>query len=250
MDFGKSFVFMFGDPDWLRKVGIGALVALVGILLGPIFIGLFAFIFLAGYSLDVTRNVIRGQVHPLPEWDDWGGFFVRGLRLAAALFVWGLPVLLAMLPILFGAIWLGNEPGDEAVFGGVFLFMCGLCLAVLWGIFVTVISPAIYVRLAETERFSSAFEVGELWSFTTRNLGNVIIAVLLTWLAGLIASVVGGAGALLCGVGVLITMPLATVWQYLVMAHLFGQIGAVDRGVRLQDLDVETPALPDADEEV
>ena len=245
MDFGKSFVFMFEDPNWVRKFGIGALVALAGLLLSPILIGLLAFVFLAGYSLDVTRNVVRREQYPLPEWDDWGGFFVKGLKITLAILIWSLPVLLAMVPMIFGGIWMGNENGDGAAFGGIFLLLCGLCLAVLWGIFVTVISPAIYVRMAQTGRFASAFEVGELWSFTSRNLGNIIIAVILTLVAGLIASAVGGLGALLCGVGILFTIPVATTWQYLVTAHLFGQVGAVDRDARQENLDLETPALPE-----
>jgi hypothetical protein len=246
MDFGKAFVFMFEDPDWVRKFGIGALVALAGLLLSPLFVGVFAFVFLMGYSLDLTRNVIHREKFLMPEWDDWGGFFVKGLKIAAAILIWSLPMLLTVVPITFGGIWLGNDNGNGgSAFGGTFLLMCGMCLAVLWGIFVTLISPAIYVRMANTNRFSSAFEVGELWSFTTRNLGNIIIAVLLTWVAGIIAAAVGGLGALLCVVGMFFTIPVATVWQYLVTAHLYGQVGAVDRDARLENLDIDTPALPE-----
>jgi hypothetical protein len=244
MDFGKAFVFMFEDPNWVRKCGIGFLVGLAGLLLSPILIGVIAFVFLAGYCLDVTRNVIRRERYPLPEWDDWGGFFVKGLKITLAILIWSLPLLLAMAPITFGSIWMGNDTGDGAAFGGIFLLMCGLCLAVLWAIFVTVISPAIYVRLAQTGRFASAFEVGELWNFTGRNLGNIIIAVILALVAGLIASAVGGLGVLLCGVGMLVTIPAATIWQYLVTAHLFGQVGAVDRDAKLENLELAPPTSP------
>ena len=53
----------------------------------------------------------------------------------------------------------------------------------------------------------------------------MIVAVVLTWLAGLIAAVAGSLGFIIC-IGVLVTIPLATLWQYLVQAHLYGQIGA------------------------
>ena len=68
------------------------------------------------------------------------------------------------------------------------------------------------------------FEFGKLWALTRDNLGNVILALNLTWVGGLRAAVIGSLGLLLC-VGFLITVPLATLWQYLVQAHLFGQIG-------------------------
>ena len=40
MDFGKAFTFMFEDPERLRKLGIGTLVGLVGIIFSPVLIGL------------------------------------------------------------------------------------------------------------------------------------------------------------------------------------------------------------------
>jgi hypothetical protein len=153
---------------------------------------------------------------------------------------------LTSIPMLFGSIWMGNaENSGGAAFGGIFLLLCGMCLAVLWGLFVTVISPAVYVRMAQTGSFASAFQITELWNFTTRNLGNIIIAIVLTWIAGLIAAAVGSVGLLLCGVGVLLTIPVATTWQYLVTAHLYGQVGAVDRDARLENLDIDPPALPE-----
>jgi len=41
-------------------------------------------------------------------------------------------VLLAMVPMIFGGIWMGNENGDGAASAAFFLLLCGLCLAVLW----------------------------------------------------------------------------------------------------------------------
>ncbi len=64
-----------------------------------------------------------------------------------------------------------------------------------------------------------------MWAFTRDNLGSVIVALLLVYVvAGLIAAVVGMLGFLALIIGVLITIPLAMLWQYLVQAHLFGQI--------------------------
>ena len=31
MDFGKAFTYMFQDPNWLAKLGIGTLLVLLGI---------------------------------------------------------------------------------------------------------------------------------------------------------------------------------------------------------------------------
>ena len=78
--------------------------------------------------------------------------------------------------------------GAEAI--GITIMVCGRCLLFLWALFVTLLTPAIYVRIAATDRFSSAFEFGRMWAFTRDNIGSVIIALLLLVVVGIIASVV------------------------------------------------------------
>lgn len=225
MDFGKAFTFMFEDPDWLRKLGIGTLVGLAGILFSPLLIGFIPLIMLLGYTLDTLRNVMDGRGRPLPDWEDWGGFLKRGFRLCAALFIWALPIILIALPLTVGGTLTDqNSSGTEAV--GAILITCSSCLLLLWGLVLALFTPAIYARVARTERFASAFELGKLWSFTRDNIGNVVIALLLTWVAGLIATVIASLGIIALGIGLLVSIPFANLWQYLVQAHLFGQIGA------------------------
>ncbi|MCU0502744.1 MAG: DUF4013 domain-containing protein [Anaerolineae bacterium] len=224
MDFGKAFTFMFDDPNWLRKLGIGTLVGLLGIMLMPILIGVIPLIMVTGYCLDALRNVAEGREFPMPEWNEWGNFLIRGLKLIAAFFVWSLPLLLVGIPLGLGAALAGNQ-SDAGPAIGALLMMCASCLTFLWGLFLLLISPAIYIRLAVTGRLGAAFEIGKLWVLTRDNLGNVILALILVFVAGLIAAIIGSLGLLLLCVGFLITVPLATLWQYLVQAHLFGQIG-------------------------
>jgi hypothetical protein len=225
MDYGKAFVFMFEDPNWVRKIVIGILVALLGIILSPILIGFIPLLMLVGYTVDLVRNVVNRQEHPLPEWQDWGDLLIRGIKLAVAVFIWSLPAIIVAIPLSIGGTLMGNDSSGAQAVGGL-LVACGSCLVVLWAIFVALITPAIYIRLATTDHFGAMFELGNLWSFTRDHIGKVIIAILLTWVAGLIAALVGIVGIVLCFVGLLVTIPLATLWQYLVMAHLYGQIGA------------------------
>ncbi len=223
MDFGKAFTYMFEDPDWLRKVGIGTAVTLVGILFTPLLIGLIPLIAVIGYTVDVVRNVMRGDERPLPEWEDWGGFLSRGLKVFGATLVWALPAVLLIIPLAIGSALLDQSQGAEGV--GIAIVVCGSCLLLIWALFVTLLTPAIYARIAATDRFSSAFEFGKMWAFTRDNLGNVIIAIMLVNIvAGLIAAVIAGVGVIALVIGLVVTIPFATLWQYLVQAHLFGQI--------------------------
>ena len=221
MDIGKSFTFMFEDPDWLRKLGLGTVVTLAGILLSPILIGFLAILLIMGYGLDVLKNVINGEERPLPEWEDWGGFLARGFKLFAATFVWALPALILMLPIIFGSVLI--DQSDVEGFGAL-LVTCGSCLCVLWGLFITVLSPAIYIQVARTNSFTAAFQFAKIWEITRRNIGNVIIAVLLYWVASFIAAIAAPLGLIALLIGVLVTMPLASFWALLVEAHLYGQV--------------------------
>jgi hypothetical protein len=226
MDFGKAFTFMFQDPNWIAKLGIGTLLTLAGIFLAPLLIGLLPLIIVAGYTLVALDNVRLGHDHPLPEWQDWGRFFMLGLKLFVALFIWALPVIIGFVPVMAGSVLAdnGNSNGTGPI--AALLIVCGSCLMILWGLFITLLTPAIYARLAATNRFAAAFELVKIWEFTRDNLGNVIIAILLVWLAGLLASVLAMVGLLFLCIGVMVTIPLASLWQYLVQAHLFGQIAA------------------------
>jgi len=225
MDIGKSFTYMFEDPDWLRKLGIGTLIGLIGIAFSPILIGLIPLLMLMGYTLDVVRNTMDGREHPLPEWEDWGGFLVRGLKLCGVFIIWALPMILISIPLGIGSALAENNGGGVEAFGTL-LIVCGSCLMLLWGLFLALISPAIYVRLARTDRFGSAFELGKLWAFTRDNIGNVIIAIILTWVAGLIAAIIAALGVIALVIGLVVSIPFAMFWQYLVQSHLFGQIAA------------------------
>jgi hypothetical protein len=223
MDYGKAFTFMFEDREWLRKLGIGTAVALVGILFAPFIIGLVPLIIVLGYTIEVIRNVMNGEERPLPEWSDWGGFLSRGFKVAAAAFIWALPAILLSIPLAVGSALTNQGQGGEAI--GITIVACASCLLLLWALFATLLSPAIYIRIAATDRFSSAFEFGKMWAFTRDNLGNIIIALLLVIIVvGLIASLIAFLGVLLICIGVFITLPFAMLWQYLVQAHLFGQI--------------------------
>ncbi len=223
MDFGKAFTFMFEDPDWLRKLAIGTVVGLVGMLLSPLLIGIIPLLAALGYTVDVVRNVMNGSERPLPEWEDWSGFLARGFKVCAAIFVWALPAILLAIPLTIGSILTDQGQGGEAI--GLTIVACGSCLLLLWALFVTLLTPAIYARIAATDRLSSAFEFGRLWGYTRDNLGNIIVALLLVNIVvGLIAAVIAGLGVIALVIGLIVSIPFATLWQYLVQAHLFGQI--------------------------
>ncbi len=207
MDVGKSFSFVFEDEKWLSKVLIGGLFSLASVVLVGI-------PFVMGYFVETVRNVIEGKEKPLPEWDDLGEKFKKGLILTVIFLVWAIPIwILVCFQAVVSAI-VGNSSSAGAFLAAISCITS--VLSIVWGIVIALFEPAIVTRFALHPEFSSGFAFSELWRFTVDNIGNVIIAVLLS----IVASFLGSLGVILCGVGVFLTY----FWAYLVMAHLFGQV--------------------------
>ena len=66
-------------------------------------------------------------------------------------------------------------------------------------------------------------------TFSALDVGNVIIALLLTIVAGLIAAILAPLGLLAFIIGVLVTVLFASFWQMLVQVHLYAQVGALSK---------------------
>ncbi len=114
LDFGRSFRFVFDDPDWVKKVLLGSLFVLLSMFL-------VGGVFLAGYLAQLIQRSARGEAHPLPVWDNLGDLFRSGVRAMGAylahLGVVLVPVLGIFLVTALGAggISAGNRDGAEAV---------------------------------------------------------------------------------------------------------------------------------------
>jgi hypothetical protein len=140
--------------------------------------------------------------------------FIQGLMLAIIFIIWMIPViLLACVQGVTTGIFADSY--DAQGFVG-FISVCFGCLNFLWGIVVALAAPAIIGRYAQTGDFGTAFKFGEIWNFTSKNFGNVIVVVLLGW----VASLIGSLGVILCLIGVFLTY----FWAVLVQGHLYGQL--------------------------
>jgi hypothetical protein len=222
---------MFDDPDWLSKLVTGTLIVLISSVLTPILIGLLGYAIVAGYALEVLANVRRGEPYPMPAWRDrWGEWLILGLKLFVAVIVWILPVILLSIPLAIGS-GLVDQRGGEIV--GAFLLACFGCLTLLWILVVLLATPAIYVRLAETEEISSALQFGEILEFTRDHLGDVLIAVIVYLVASMVVSLLASViGTVLCLVGLVITIPAGSLITMLIQSHLYAQVGMGASGTK------------------
>ena len=212
MDIGKAFTFVFDDEDWIKKVLIGAVLALTGIGLIPII----------GYSMEIARRVISGHPQVLPEWDDWGKKIIEGLLSGVAVFVWGLPIWL-----ISGCVWVLSIPlagldQDVANVAFIVLSLCVGLIAVIYALALGLVLPAMLTHYAVTGQFGAAFRFGEIIGIVRDNLNAYLMALLVTILAQFVASL----GSIALGCGVFFTI----FYSFLVMYHAYGQAYRVATG--------------------
>jgi len=225
IDFARSFRFLVEDADWVKKVLIGGLFALLSFLI----VGAF---FVAGYWVRFLRRVAAGEPRPLPEWDDLGGIFKDGLKLLGAYLVYtaGVFVAVASLGCAAGLVALGidrmSRVSDGAASG--LAALGGLGIAAGYGLFMLLalvlacFLPAVFVRVAIKDRFAEAFAFRELFAFLKANLGNYALSLVLY----LVASFLAQFGALVCCLGL---FP-AVFWSYLVLGHALGETVRLNPG--------------------
>jgi hypothetical protein len=213
MDIGKSFSFVFEDEAWITKLLIAAAILLLGMLFSWMLLipMIIALVLLAGYGVEITRRVMRGEVDGLPEWDDWGALFKDGLMVMIIGIVYALPIII--LSICFSVpigVAAENAEGVSAAFS-----LLLSCVALLYAIVLSLVLPAAIAFYAAEDDLGAAFRFGEVFRLVHENLPTYLITFLMSWVAGLI----GSAGGIVCGIGWLATLP----YSYMVMGHLYGQ---------------------------
>jgi hypothetical protein len=231
MDAGKAIRFVFEDDQWASKILLGSVISLI-----PFFGG----IALAGYAIAVLQNVRAGSSRPLPTWDRLGEYFVDGLLFFIALLVYSIPLFILICPL--SLVWLLPaiaEDGQQLTtvltsIAGVVSAALG-CLALLYALFLWALAPVLQIRYAEAGELAASLRFGEVFRFLFRNMGQIIIAQIIVWAAGLVVTtilsvVIGVLGVIpICGwilasVLGLIFVPVG-FWLMLVGSHLYADIG-------------------------
>lgn len=230
MDIGKSFSYPFEDKQWLSKLGLGAIIAMVPVLN-------FAW---TGYMVGILRNMFAHAQEPLPNWDDFGRKFVDGFMLFLASVVYALPVLvLSCLPLSFlsiPAILSGNQDTQdlaEALAGVGGVALAGVsCIFVVYGLVLSVIFPAIIVLYAREGTFASCFKFREIFGIIGKNAGAFFTAWGVSLVAGLVVGIVAAAISTVLGfipcIGWILSWAISlmiVVYTSAIYSHLFGQFG-------------------------
>ncbi len=186
INYTKAFSFMFEDKNWAVKILLGAIFNLLTLVLVGI-------PFILGYLLELAKNSSEGKEIPLPEWDNLGDKFTRGLVYLIIIIIYSIPgIILSFIPCIKN------------------------CLGPLYFLAMLFILPYITVKYAQTGSFEDVFRFKELFDFVKQNINNLLIVVLLTIALQIIATF----GLLALVVGVFFTM----FWASLAIYYLYGKV--------------------------
>ena len=142
------------------------------LLANGVYLGAGSFV-LAGYQRKLFLALVKDPDARLPEFD-FGADLSAGLPVVAIHLCWYVPaMLLAFIPVV-----------------GWLAYLSLLAFV-----------PVAVMRYYTTNRFGAAFDFAEIYEFVKAHFNNVIMMVLISWLAGMAASL----GAIACIVGVFFT---------------------------------------------
>lgn len=224
MDVNKSIRYVMEDRQWLSKLLIGVLMSVLGFLIVPALI-------LQGYVVKIIRHVMGGNLDSLPEWDDWGKLLKDGFFVTVAQIVYTLPFIILMFIGIAATGGIASVSGSEdlaalaATGGGLVLF----CLVILFAVALLFLTPAILIQYAIKDDFGACFRFGEVADIIRNNMADILIAFLVTLVAGIAISLIVGVLSLIPCLGWIAAFLIGlAVGPYIsfVTGHLYGQIAA------------------------
>ena len=184
MDIMRTLTYVFDDRDWVSKVGITAIITALSIVLTPLFVGLLGWVALAGYTVELVRNVRLGVRDPLPRWDDFNRYLSSGFQVLTAVIVYSLP------NIVLGCVSsFLTQNMSSGLIGSTLVLAFSCCLFPILLIYNLVTVPTLAIglgRYTEDPRINVFFE----FSFLFETLRQHLDKVLQFWLGAIVIDIV------------------------------------------------------------
>lgn len=183
-DLARSFTYMFEDKNWLSKILVGA----AFVLLSWVIVGI---PFLLGYFLLVVRRSYEDKEVPLPEWENFGDLFSKGILVFVILIVFAIPAFIVQF------------------------FPCGELLTTLYVLLITLIYPLVIGRFAVTNDLNKVFQINEIIDMLRENIATLAAILIMQIIFWIISSI----GVLALFIGLLFTVFYST----LAVGYLYGK---------------------------
>lgn len=182
------FTFPFEDEKWGSKFLIAFLFSAAGFIIPVI-----PWVFVAGYVARIVKVVIDEDRYHLPDWEDWGNYFMEGLRLTALGFIAMLPMFLLlgvtyilMLSPMFLSVAQDSafsydefSPWMFTPMIGAFAGMISVGVMILFIVLFGVLFPASMCHMIAEDKFGAAFHLRAWWPVFRANIWGFVITYIL-----------------------------------------------------------------------
>lgn len=205
-DFTAILKYPWSGKNWFVNICLQGAVLM---LLCPFLLGI---PFFTGFVISLTRQGIAGS-QDYPTWE-WGTYWQRGWKALVINFVYYIPllaILLTYFAVVLIPLLIGEASGvDELValsalfgmFGMIILYVCLFAYAIFFAIVQIATAPLVALDLP----LAAAFQFKQyIWPYLKANVVNLLLAWLISYLAGLVAMV----GIVFFFIGIFLTLPLA-----------------------------------------
>jgi hypothetical protein len=217
VDIARAFTFVFDDDDWVGKVVMVLVWSVVGII--PL-IGLIGWAALAGYTVELLRNMRRGDEHPLPRWDDVGGKITDGANILIAAFVYNIGNFLVLCGMVLIAPAMGAVSNGDASLASTASLAITCCLTLILLVYNLIVWPLLGVGIifySQNKQIGVLFQLGRIWATINRHMGLTIQWMLMSFLASIVLGLVNAVPCIGWLAGLALTVPI--------QGHLLGQFG-------------------------
>ena len=217
MDIGKAFSFVFEDEKWITKVLIGGLLFLFSWLIIP-------FLIVIGYMIEIVNKTASDSKELLPEWTNIGNKLTKGFVVFIIYFLYGLPIVFLSIiySIIIGVLnTSASAPEGQTVIGTIIglLSLFLMLVIVIYSIALILILPVAIIKYAVSLNFSEAFNLKENWKFVRENITNLILVLVLSY----VAQIIGSLGFIALFIGAAFT----SFYALAVIGNLYGQLAKV-----------------------
>ncbi len=205
IDFGRAISAPFKSPNWvMNTVWVAICLLLSVVIVGGIV--------LFGYQMDVIDRRSRGRSDGWPDFDPnrFGEYLSRGLWPWLVNIILGMGMIIPMWIVLgigmavIGAVF-GDPDGGSPLAAVMVFAVLGLFMLAVFAAVMFIVGPCT-LRAGLANDFGQGFVFKWAIDFGKRTWGQMILALLATFVIAFIAEVTG---VLLCFVGLLVTFPIA-----------------------------------------
>jgi hypothetical protein len=190
VSYKRAFTAFRKDAHWKRKIGLGVLISLIP------YVGM---VWMMGWEMQYQRRVAWGDDEHLPDWTDFKGQALLGLKGFVAALPYTLPISFVSTIVLIVMFTVGAVavPRDTASIGlGIAVaFAVWFLLTITLSVLIAPLTSSVTLRVALFGDLQAGFQLKEIWrlmragrsellrawGFSTLNLG-MSTAVLLLFL--------------------------------------------------------------------